>query len=155
MEAAVAFSRALAGRQVMVVEDNRVNQLVLMSLLRKLGVRAVLAEHGKQAVELWRTSPELFALILMDCEMPVMDGFIATRMIRQHEEHIGTEARVPIVAVTAHVMDENRRRCLQHGMDDLLPKPVRAEQISQVISDWVMPTHSRPVPGNVEQPRLA
>jgi signal transduction histidine kinase/ActR/RegA family two-component response regulator len=103
---------------VLVVEDNRTNQAVASALLRSLGIRPVLARDGEEAVNLCQA--EGFSVILMDCHMPVMDGFEATRRIRA----LASQVRTPIIALTAAATPEDRKRALSAGMDDVLTKPV-------------------------------
>ena len=113
---------------LLIAEDNQVNQLVVKTLLEKAGYSLELTENGADALRLYREDPERYDLILMDCEMPQMDGFEATRRIRAHEqrEHL---PRTPIVALTAHVLDTHRLEGMTAGMDDYLPKPVDSEQL--------------------------
>ena len=106
-----------SGMTVLVVDDNKVNRTVLCRSLKRLGLEYQIADNGLSAVELCRMSS--FDLILMDCQMPVMDGFEATQIIKQE-----SLAACPIVAVTADAFDRDRRRCLDAGMDDFLAKPV-------------------------------
>jgi signal transduction histidine kinase/CheY-like chemotaxis protein len=115
--------------RVLLVEDNRVNQRVAMTMLRKMGHQVELATNGLEAVEQWRQSD--FDLILMDVQMPVMTGLQATMQIRREE---ATGAHVPIVAMTASAMSEERDRCLAAGMDDFISKPVSYQVIQQMIT---------------------
>jgi signal transduction histidine kinase/ActR/RegA family two-component response regulator len=110
---------------VLVVEDNPVNQRMALHMLRKGGYGADLAENGEVALE--KLSKTDYALVLMDCSMPVMDGFEATRRIRELEAQRG--GHVPIVALTANAMPGDRERCLEAGMDGYLAKPVTTEQL--------------------------
>jgi signal transduction histidine kinase/CheY-like chemotaxis protein/HPt (histidine-containing phosphotransfer) domain-containing protein len=114
--------------RVLVVEDNPVNQKLAVRILRRLGYEADVAEHGAAAVE--ACARETYEAILMDCQMPVMDGFEATTRIRQGE---GPSRHTPIVAVTAGVMDEDRERCLAAGMDGYLAKPFGPDEIAAVL----------------------
>ena len=119
------------GASVLVVEDNLVNQKVATGLLKTLGCRVVVAESGVRGVELARRGA--FDVILMDCEMPDLDGFEATQRIRAEE----VESRVPIVALTAHAFNEVRDRCLETGMDDHLSKPIRLVELRDMLLRWL------------------
>ena len=121
---------ALAGR-VLLAEDNPVNQQVGEAMLAKLGLAVAFAANGEEAVRLART--ETFDLILMDCHMPVMDGYEASTAIRAH----ATAQRIPIIALTANVMEGNRERCLAAGMDDFLAKPYSLDQLQEVLRRWM------------------
>jgi CheY-like chemotaxis protein len=128
----------LAGR-VLVAEDNAVNALLVQALLGQTGVEVELVENGAQAVERWeRGAPDL---VLMDCQMPVLDGFTATRTIRAREALSG-RARVPIVALTANAFESDRERCLAAGMDEHLSKPFRNEELEAVLSRYLRPAES-------------
>jgi len=115
-------------RRVLVVEDNIVNQKVAQRFLERLGCKVTLADNGAQAVELVRREP--FELVLMDLQMPVMDGIEAARVIREREVE---DRRIPIVALTAHAMVGERERCVDAGMDDFLTKPLLMERLRQVL----------------------
>ncbi|MDQ3641479.1 MAG: response regulator, partial [Actinomycetota bacterium] len=114
---------------VLVVADNPTNQMVAMGLLARLGFDAEIVSDGQQAVEAVARSK--YATVLMDCNMPVMDGYAATAAIRLQE---GDGAHVPIVAMTASAMAGDRDRCLAAGMDDFVPKPVRVHELERVLS---------------------
>jgi CheY-like chemotaxis protein/HPt (histidine-containing phosphotransfer) domain-containing protein len=121
------------GDLILVAEDNPVNQKVVLLLLRELGYAGHAVANGKEAVEsLARTN---YALVLMDCQMPEMDGFEATRRIRRMESE--TDNHTPIVALTAHAMSEDRDRCLTAGMDDYIAKPISAKKLGEVIERWL------------------
>ncbi|MEQ8766724.1 MAG: response regulator [Planctomycetota bacterium] len=117
---------------VLLVEDNLVNQKVAGTFLKKLGCRVELASDGSAAVEL--CSDQRFDLIFMDCQMPGMDGFEATRQIRAAEGD--DDDRVPIIALTANAMKGDRERCLECGMDDYLTKPVTPAQVAIMLEKW-------------------
>jgi PAS domain S-box-containing protein len=117
--------------RVLAAEDNSVNQRVVLRLLERLGCSVELAADGREAVE--RVRKGRYDLVLMDCQMPVLDGFDATREIRALG---GAAARVPIVAVTAHALPGDRERCLEHGMDDYVTKPLRMEELERVLARW-------------------
>ena len=114
--------------RVLLAEDNRVNQMVAGKILERAGFTHVLAAHGGEALEAVQNGA--FDVILMDCQMPVMDGFEATRRIRQWEAETGHAGdRIVIVALTANAMKGDRERCLHAGMDDYLSKPVRPDAL--------------------------
>lgn len=119
---------AIAGQRVLVVEDNEVNQLVLCELLQKFSIQADVANDGRQGVDMWASGR--YDAILMDCHMPRLDGFAATRQIRDRERD---GERVPIVALTANALRGDRERCLEAGMDDYLAKPVRPAVLVAVL----------------------
>ncbi|HXI87118.1 MAG TPA: response regulator, partial [Parvularculaceae bacterium] len=116
---------------VLVAEDNTVNQLVIRAMLEKLGCTVRLAGDGRRAFELYRETPP--DIVLMDVSMPVVDGFQATALIRAHEMDC---MHIPIIGVTAHALREDRRRCLDAGMDDYLSKPVRRDALMDILRRW-------------------
>jgi CheY-like chemotaxis protein len=122
-------SRRFDGLRVLLVEDNLVNQRLATRLLERLGCKVVLAENGRDAITFAFHQP--FDLCLMDCHMPEMDGFEATRVIRTLEEK-----RLPIVALTADAMQGDRERCIAAGMDDYLSKPIRQQELGETIDRW-------------------
>jgi len=117
-------------RLVLLVEDNVVNQKVAMLQLKQLGIKGVAANNGKEAVE--EALRTVYDVILMDCQMPEMDGFEATKAIRQAESLLGRHT--PIVGLTAHAMEGDRDRCIRAGMDDYLSKPTSLERLSSMIN---------------------
>jgi signal transduction histidine kinase/DNA-binding response OmpR family regulator len=120
--------------RILLAEDNAVNQKVACALLERRGHSVTLAKDGKEAVAAFQRRP--FDLILMDIQMPEMDGFEATRAIRQSEQ--GRGPRIPIIALTAHAMKGDAERCLEAGMDGHLAKPIRAADLAKV-TDSVVP----------------
>ncbi|NRA30498.1 MAG: response regulator [Parvularculaceae bacterium] len=122
------------GGRILIAEDNRVNQLVVTNMIAGLGFEIDIAENGRIAVEKFRESkPDL---IIMDVSMPEMDGLEATKAIRAYErEH--EFGRVPIIAATAHAMEEDRKRCRAAGMDDYIAKPLRQDAILEKIRQWL------------------
>ncbi|MNJ23646.1 Signal transduction histidine-protein kinase BarA [compost metagenome] len=129
-----AQQRALHSQRrarILLVEDNPVNQLVAKGMLAKLGCEVNIAAHGAEALEQLQHTP--FELVLMDCNMPVMDGYEASRRIRQS----GRWPNLPIVALTANAMPEERERCRAAGMNDYLAKPFRREELLALIDHWV------------------
>ncbi|HYH10677.1 MAG TPA: response regulator [Thermoanaerobaculia bacterium] len=117
--------------RVLVVEDNSVNQLVALGQLQRLGHEAIVAASGHEAIEVIRE--QTFDLVLMDCQMPDIDGYEATRRIRQLDT---PAAKTPIIAITAHALAGEREKCLAAGMNDYLAKPVSLEQLGAVIRLW-------------------
>jgi len=125
-------ARPPTGARLLVGEDNEVNQKVAVRLLEKLGYRVELADNGHQVVEACRRTR--YDAVLMDGQMPGMDGFEATRHIREQE---GEERRTPIIAMTASAMKGDRERCLEAGMDDYISKPVTPEALEAILKRWI------------------
>jgi PAS domain S-box-containing protein len=121
----------LEGRRVLLVEDNEINQEVASSMLEMLGLQVELAEHGSRAVELVRQ--QTYDLVLMDMQMPVMDGLQATRLIRQMPDRAG----LPIIALTAGAMPEDRQQCIDAGMNDYLAKPIDYNELGNLLLQWL------------------
>jgi two-component system sensor histidine kinase/response regulator len=121
---------------VLVAEDYPINQQVAQLYLEQLGFSSHVVSNGMEAVQAAQT--ELYAVILMDCQMPEMDGYAATAAIREWERATGKH--IPIIAMTAHAMGGDRERCLEAGMDDYLSKPVDPEMLRKILLQWVPPT---------------
>lgn len=119
---------------ILLVEDNKVNQLVAMKMLLTLGLTVQMEENGERAFQV--CGENKFDLILMDCQMPVMDGYQATRAIREREKHQGLK-RVPIIAMTANALDGDRQKCLDADMDDYLAKPVKRDALREKLGTWL------------------
>lgn len=120
--------------KVLVVEDNPVNQAVVKKMLEKAGLTPVTANDGEEALEVLRR--EHFDVVLMDCQMPRMDGYEATEAIRERETRQGL-MRMPVIAMTANAMAGDRERCLAVGMDDYLSKPVKLSQLENMLRQWL------------------
>lgn len=120
------------GATVLVVEDNIVNQQVLVRMLQRYGCRVDVAGNGREAVQ--ATAQQLYDCLFMDCQMLEGDGYAATALIRQQESQTGH--RVPIIAMTAKAMPEERERCLAAGMDDYIAKPVQSEELVAMLRKW-------------------
>lgn len=126
--------------KILLAEDNPVNQKVAIKQLELLGYQADIANHGEEALKLWQA--HAYHIILMDCQMPVLDGYQVTAQIRRLEQETGeSPVRNPqhtvIIAMTAHAMKEDREKCLAAGMDDYISKPVCPEQLQAILSKWV------------------
>jgi PAS domain S-box-containing protein len=123
----------LDGIRILLAEDNEINQDVAMMMLSRAGIEADVASNGQIAVERYFQSPERYALILMDLQMPVMSGYEATMEIRKRDTSI------PIIALTAAAMIEDRQKVMEAGMNDHLSKPIEMEELYRVISKWTKP----------------
>jgi len=124
----IAEARGTRKPRVLVAEDNAVNQRIAARMLERLGCRADIVANGREALEAVQTVP--YDAVFMDCQMPEMDGFEATRAIRLLE---GAPGKVPIVAMTANASEEDRRECMAAGMDDFVSKPVRPERLAEAL----------------------
>ena len=116
------------------MEDNPVNQMVAKKMLENIGLQSVLATNGLEALKMLET--EKVGLVLMDCQMPEMDGFEATRALREREQAASAKT-MPVIAMTANVMEGDRERCLQAGMDDYIGKPVQMEELEAILLRWL------------------
>jgi signal transduction histidine kinase/DNA-binding response OmpR family regulator len=125
--------------RVLVAEDNAVNQLLVKRMFEKMSCRIDLAGNGREAIRMADEVP--YDIIFMDCSMPELDGYEATVMLRDGERHGGR--RVPIIALTANAMAEDRARCLSAGMDDYLSKPVRMDDLRRAVDRWVVARQER------------
>jgi CheY-like chemotaxis protein len=124
---------SLPSLTILLAEDNIFNQRVIVTMLERAGHAVRVAEYGEEAVKLY--SEETFDMILMDIQMPVMDGLQATIAIRSNES--GMDQRIPIIALTAHAMQGDRERFLSGGMDGYVTKPIRPKELWSVISQHV------------------
>ncbi len=119
--------------RILVVEDNRINREVAIGRLNAMGYQVSVAENGERALEL--VSNDNFDLIFMDCQMPILDGYQTTKRIRQQEAF--SKERVPIIAMTAHVLPGDVEACRKAGMDDYIAKPFKTEQLQEMIQRWL------------------
>ncbi len=136
-------SATLAGARVLLVEDNQLNQMVGQALLEGMGLAVELAANGEQAVAMIDAGRDRFDAVLMDVQMPVMDGDTATRALRK----LPSTADLPIIAVTANALSSERDRCLEAGMNDYVSKPIDPDRLRTVLERWVPPRRApHPVP---------
>lgn len=133
-------------RMILVAEDNPVNQKVALLQLRELGFFATVVGNGQEAIDVLRQAE--FDAVLMDCQMPEMDGFEATKRIRQWEKEVGRH--VPIIAMTASALSSDRDKCLAVGMDDYLAKPVTYDKLDSVLFKWVESKEAQALAGELK-----
>src|SRR5688500_446451 len=124
----------LRGARLLLVEDNEMNQELATELLQQAGLRVVLATNGREALDIL-AADRAFDAVLMDCQMPVMDGYDATRAIRADPALDG----LPVIAMTANAMAGDREKALAAGMADHIPKPLRVDEMFATIARWVVP----------------
>ena len=122
-------------KPVLIVEDNPVNRDLFSLQLRQFGLATQYATNGKEAVDLMQADPAAFSMVLMDLQMPVMDGITATKLIRQNEA--GSNRRVIIVALTANDSAGIQDQCMEAGMDDFVNKPSTLSKISDLLGKWL------------------
>ena len=120
--------------RVLVVEDNPINQMVAQCQLEDFGIEVELADNGRIAVE--KLATNRYDIVFMDCQMPVMDGFEASRSIRSAQSN-ALNPNVPIIAMTANVIKGDREKCLAAGMSDYISKPVDPEKLAQALHNWL------------------
>ena len=136
--------------QVLLVEDNEVNAFIAAMALESIGMGCVHAHNGEVAVALFREQP--FDAVLMDCEMPVMDGYEAVRLMRAIEAQDPSRPRTPVIALTAHALSGDREICLARGMDEHLTKPFDPQALASALAPWLSRRGSRscPVPHHLD-----
>jgi CheY-like chemotaxis protein len=132
----------LAGMKVLLAEDNVFNQALALEVLTRIGCEVVIASNGREAVEAFES--QQFDVILMDLQMPDIDGFEATRIIRGTE----TFGRIPIIALTAHAFAEDRQRCFDAGMDEHISKPIKAPELKEVLDRFCIAAGQGRTPRN-------
>ncbi|WP_307722084.1 response regulator [Duganella callida] len=137
--------RGRRGRKVLLAEDNPVNVEVASAMLEGLGLDVSRASNGEEALH--SVQADDFDVVLMDCQMPVMDGFAATSEIRRHEQQRGRARSLPIIAITANALQGDRESCLAAGMDDYLSKPFTQQALGQTLARWInLPRAAAPSP---------
>ncbi|MGQ9658151.1 MAG: response regulator, partial [Fimbriimonadales bacterium] len=128
-EPTTALPEAFPDKRILLVEDNEVNRKVATRMLAKLQLQVEIAVNGREAVQ--KASETAYDLILMDCQMPEMDGYEATRTLRQQG------VPTPIIALTANALEGDREKCLACGMNDYLSKPIQADKLRQTLAKWL------------------
>jgi len=136
---AVAPASQLAGSHVLVAEDNAINQQIVEQLLQRQGITVEFAANGREAVDAVAADYTRFDAVIMDVQMPVMDGLEATRLIRLHAD----ATQLPIIAMTAHAMEAERQLCLDAGMNDHLTKPVDPKALTRTLARWIAAPRSK------------
>lgn len=139
---------AWEGLRILLAEDTPTNQEVAKAMLRGLGCTVDIVNNGREAVDAWAEND--YDLILMDCQMPEMDGFAATRIIRDADNNAGRKRYIPIIAVTASVLADERAACMECGMDDVLGKPFRRAELLDILRRWLPTTDTKS--GNTTAP---
>ncbi|WP_127470036.1 ATP-binding protein [Thiomicrorhabdus aquaedulcis] len=134
----IESDKPLLNRRVLLVEDNLINQMLAVSLLEKLGATVDVANNGLEGLESWRLHGKKYCVVLMDCQMPLIDGYEATTLIRQEEESSDEKFPIPIVALTANAMKEDREMCFAVGMSDFLAKPINIAQFNAAVVKWAI-----------------
>ncbi|MDQ7094325.1 response regulator [Desulfosporosinus sp. PR] len=118
--------------KLLIVEDDEINRMVMEKIAIKKGWEVLLAENGKVAIDIYQKRE--IEVIIMDCQMPILDGFKATGTIRQLESNSST--RIPIIALTANTLEGDREKCLNAGMDDYLTKPIETKEFYAIVEKW-------------------
>ena len=125
--------------RILIVEDDYTNCHLIETIVQERGYECAIARNGREAVEMWQQGG--YGLILMDVQMPQMDGFEATRFIREQERAV--DEHIPIIAITAHAFTMDRENCLACGMDAYLPKPIDVEELYRTLADFTRPQNER------------
>lgn len=137
----------LRGAKVLLVEDNEINQELALELLSNAGMIAKVAENGQEALDLLVN--ETFDGVLMDCQMPIMDGYTATKLIREELKNL----ELPVIAMTANVMTGDREKALEAGMNDHIPKPINVSEMFQTMAKWITPANPQTqIERNIQPP---
>jgi CheY-like chemotaxis protein len=122
-------------KPILIVEDLAANRELFSLQLQQFGLASQSVKNGREAIELLEADPNAFSMILMDLQMPVMDGLTAAQLIRHSE--LNTDRHIVIIALTANRAVESREQCLQAGMDDFINKPVTLDKLSELLSKWL------------------
>lgn len=132
--------------KVLLVDDNKINQKVASVMLEQMGICADIAENGEDAIAMLMLSP--YDLVLMDCQMPVMDGYTAARTIRQNQQ---SYSNIYIIALTANAMDGDKDKCLEAGMNDYLSKPLRKGDLATKLQQVLIKKEGRQAKAEVSE----
>jgi PAS domain S-box-containing protein len=124
------------GKKILLVEDNHINQIVASNILETAGADVTIANNGLEAITSLKAQPDFFDLILMDCQMPEMDGYEASTLIRQNQGGEGYAA-IPIIALTANALKGDKEKCIAAGMDDHVSKPINLQELQSIVSQWL------------------
>lgn len=127
----------LDGKLILLVEDSRINQAFVQEVLENMGGRLIVTSNGKEALQALKSNPDI-SLVLMDCQMPVMDGFEATRKIMKLKKKNEVRTSLPIIALTANAMEGDREKCIEAGMNDYISKPVRRKDLKKSVYRWLV-----------------
>ena len=130
----VESDKPFLNKKILLAEDNEVNRAVAIIMLQKLGAEVTSVVNGREALE--KISQEPFHLIFMDCQMPEMDGYEASRHLKQKMQD-GEITTIPIIAMTAHAMIGDRQKCIEAGMDDYISKPTKKQDLMVVLERWL------------------
>ncbi|QCU89344.1 ATP-binding protein [Thiomicrorhabdus sediminis] len=131
-----AAAASLNNKHILLIEDNEINQNVIASFVERLGAKVDIAENGLKGLDDWRLNADKYDMILMDCQMPVMDGYEVTRLIRSEETLAHPQRHIPIVALTANAMVDDRDKCIRAGMDDFMAKPIERHTFARMLQKW-------------------
>lgn len=138
-ESHMRYPRGLAQKSVLVVEDNEINQLVAKDILEQVGIQVSIASNGEEAIKQVRANQ--FDAVLMDVQMPIMDGYKATEILRK----IYSSSELPIIAMTANALKGDRERSLKSGMNDYISKPINPERLFETLAKWLLGDHSKTI----------
>ena len=128
------MKKQIANSHILLVEDDNINQMVAKHILEEANICVSTAQNGREAVDILNAAPSAFDLILMDIQMPILDGHNATRAIRKLTE---VDSDLPIIAMTGHSMDCEKNKCVESGMNDHISKPLNAQQMYSSIAKWL------------------
>ncbi len=144
IEIATDAYKSFADKQFLLVEDNQINQIVAKNILLSFGAKVTIAKHGLEAINILQKQPNHFDLILMDCQMPEMDGYEASSLIRQQKAG-DCYTNIPIIALTANALTGDREKCLDAGMNDHVSKPIDIQELKNTLNTWLNASNSNEI----------